>query len=317
MGPATPASLSLRELTSSDDDYLAALHIAATARSKPRGVISLLVEDLLRSERNSGVRLRPLLAAYEKDLVVFAVVGVESPGASNLILVPFELASRTQRSLALPVLREPLHRSKQYGVKVCQVIGPNPMSTWGVILREAGLSHLTDLIYLTSQPKSANTESPLPRTSFRWDSFSQGVEKLFGEAIALSYLDSQDCPELIDARSAEEALRAHRCVGEFDPALWFVLSHGQRPLGILLMCKMRREPVIEIVYMGVSQPARGRGVADVLMAKAREVASHKKANLILAVDARNEPARKLYGRWNFVEVARRCAWIANLHGVET
>jgi ribosomal protein S18 acetylase RimI-like enzyme len=135
--------------------------------------------------------------------------------------------------------------------------------------------------------------------------------------LRLSYVNSQDCHELADIRTPHQALLTHRASGSFDPARWFVLCDQARPMGILLLSMIPRVSVMEIVYMGVSQPARGRGVAGLLLEKALHVASRAKAdNLILAVDARNEPARRLYARWNFRDVARRTAWIANLCAVE-
>ncbi len=62
--------------------------------------------------------------------------------------------------------------------------------------------------------------------------------------------------------------------------------------------------------MGVAQVARGTGVADAVMQRAVEAAGRVGANsLALAVDQRNTPARKLYGRWGFIEFAARDAWI--------
>ena len=110
----------------------------------------------------------------------------------------------------------------------------------------------------------------------------------------------------------QQSLSSHRAVGVFDPATWFVLADGDQPQGVLLLSKVRREPVMEIVYMGVSQLARGSGVADLLMDQALRITAAKATSLILAVDARNEPAKRLYARWGFVEIARRAAWIATM-----
>jgi ribosomal protein S18 acetylase RimI-like enzyme len=68
---------------------------------------------------------------------------------------------------------------------------------------------------------------------------------------------------------------------------------------------------LEIVYLGVAQPARKTGVANALLARAVQIArARNDALLMLGVDERNEPARRLYDRWGFLEAARKDVWIA-------
>ena len=107
-----------------------------------------------------------------------------------------------------------------------------------------------------------------------------------------------------------DVLAGHRVAGAFDPELWSVAVREAQPVAVLLLSRLARQEAVEIVYMGVAQVARGTGVADAVMRRAVEAAGRVGANtLALAVDLRNTPARKLYGRWGFVEFADRDAWI--------
>lgn len=247
-----------------------------------------------------------------------AVVGVESPGASNLFLIPFELDGQAQLQGGMLSLRSALELSTNRGIRLSQSIGPEHPSKWDAVLRESGFTRLTHLIYLTR--KVANMPSKSGRFQLacgqRWLTYSAQTESLFCEAIAQSYVQSLDCPELTNVRTARESLSAHRAVGEFNPASWFVLVAGDQPQAVLLLSKVRRESVMEIVYMGVSQLARRSGVADLLMDQALRAAASHASNLILAVDVRNTPAIRLYTRWRFVEIARRVAWIASPYSIE-
>lgn len=317
MGAFDRSSLTIREIGVGDADFLSALHLALSARPRPGHSIAKPVQDLLESASAGEMRLRPVVAAFERGRIRTAVVGVESPGASNLILIPYELDGEAELEGGLQALRHVEELSWEYGVRLSQTIGPERASKWDVVLRESGFTRLTHLIYLSRSVEGAraNDTRVQPGPNRRWITYSAEFEPVFCEAIAQSYVQSMDCPELTSLRTPQASLSSHRAAGVFDPAMWFVLVEADRPMGVLLMSKVRREPVIEIVYMGVSQLARGRGVADLLMEKARRTACENAASLILAVDDRNEPAKRLYARWKFIEIARRAAWIASPHGI--
>jgi|CXWL01.1.fsa_nt_gi ribosomal protein S18 acetylase RimI-like enzyme len=317
MGALNQSSCSIRELFSQDVDFLAAVHLAVMARPKNSTSIAQPVKDLLESGSVGELRLRPVVGAYERNLLRIAVVGVESPGASNLMLVPFELDSQVELEGGLLALRHARELSGNYGISLSQVIGPDRQSKWDDILQEAGFIRLTNLVYMTRTVcnDTANVSRRLLEGDQRWVTYSVEAEPLFCEAIGRSYVQSMDCPELTSVRTVQQSLSSHRAVGVFDPATWFVLDDGHQPQGVLLLSKVCREPVMEIVYMGVSQPARGSGIADLLMDHALHITAEHATSLILAVDVRNEPAKRLYARWGFVEIARRAAWIANMCGI--
>ncbi len=132
-----------------------------------------------------------------------------------------------------------------------------------------------------------------------------------------TYAQSMDCPELTTIRPVEDALASHKAAGDFDPHLWSVVLHENRPAAVLLLSPIGEHSAFEIVYMGVAQVMRGTGVAHSLMARAVGLAGQVSAkrlapgfDLALAVDERNVPARRLYSRWGFESVGLRDAWIA-------
>ena len=306
---------SIHQLSDDHYEFLSALHVAITGRPQRPPHVDQEIHDLLESAAAGHIQIRPVIGAYRGGRLGLAVAGVESLGSSNLILLPFEAASPGQLEGATLALRRALRVSCNHGVTLSQVIGPEGPSRWDVALREAGMQRLTHLTYLTlrvSNGEMNSTERPYG-TAEEWLSFSPETEPFFCEALQQSYLQSLDCPELTEMRSATQMLLAHRAAGSFDPAIWFVVMSANRPHGVLLLSRARRDPAMEIVYMGAAQVARGSGVADALMMKAIEVARQSGVQtLILAVDVRNEQAMRFYQRWKFQEVARRAAWIAKL-----
>lgn len=315
----TVPAWSIHQLEPLDRCYLDALHLACVGRLSNRGDCDSAVRQLLSDAQAGRAQIRPVLAACRSGRPRVAVAGVESGGRSNVLLVPFDLSEEAERTVGETLLQMALECSRSYGVVLSQVIGPAAPSLWDESLREAGMSRLTTLVYLSRTTSSIEQPAIPPGHSeeFSWMRFSTNTEHLFREAIEQSYVQSLDCPELSKLRTPAEALAAHRSVGLFDPNCWLVAMHGDRPKGVLLLAQLRQEPLFEIVYMGVAPEARGGLLANLLMQRAIEVATRNNAGLILAVDQRNVPARRLYERWKFVEVARKSAWIARSYANET
>jgi len=174
----------------------------------------------------------------------------------------------------------------------------------------AGYRRLTSLIYLRARPRRPACRSVA--SGLAWVSFTPERASLFERALALSYEQSHDCPELSALRTPADALAGHRASGVFDPSLWWVALRDGDPVGVILLARLAGARGLELVYMGASVGARGIGVGDALLERGFECALDQGVTSVtLAVDRRNGPARRLYERWGFVEVGVREAWITS------
>lgn len=311
----------VRRITPNDPDYDLALDLAVVGRA-PRhsGRRHPAVVELLSDVAAGPLRVALVHGAFHNGGLVSAVLAVESPGESALVLIPhddFESDQFRGTGLALRALA-----SAAWARSVCvlEVLLPPELTHLADNLKSAGFRHLTDLLYLlrstvsypTSQARGANFDG------LSWTTYSGSTESLFCEAVRRSYVQSSDCPELTTIRTPQQAIASHLAAGAHDPNLWFVAMRANDPVGVLLLNRMRRQPAVEIVYMGVAQPMRGTGVADAMMARAVEAARSASAtSMALAVDARNARARRFYSRWSFAEVGGRSAWIATPGDTET
>jgi ribosomal protein S18 acetylase RimI-like enzyme len=135
---------------------------------------------------------------------------------------------------------------------------------------------------------------------------------LFETTLARSYLGSQDCPELNDRRTPADVLTGHRGAGPFDPARWCVARAGSDPVGILLMNAPEAD-TWDMAYLGVVPEARRRGVGGELARGALfEAKAAGMMMVTLAVDERNEPARRLYHAAGFEPYDERLVYLAVL-----
>jgi GNAT superfamily N-acetyltransferase len=141
--------------------------------------------------------------------------------------------------------------------------------------------------------------------------YAPAHDSLFHDVVEQTYEETKDCNELTGLRSTADFLAEHRA-GVGDPsAHWWLAARRGRPIGVLLTAPILDVKSLEIVYLGVAQPARKTGVANALLARAVQIArARNDALLMLGVDERNEPARRLYDRWGFLEAARKDVWIA-------
>ncbi len=127
-----------------------------------------------------------------------------------------------------------------------------------------------------------------------------------------SYTSSLDMPELEGARSLDDILESHRATGRFVPDRWRL---GQVPgephaAAILMLSEVPDRDVWEIVYLGLTPAARGRGLGRQIIAHALELARPHASRLELAVDIRNRPATRLYDATGFVVFDRRSVHLA-------
>ena len=69
----------------------------------------------------------------------------------------------------------------------------------------------------------------------------------------------------------------------------------------------------EIVYLGLIPEVRGRGWGLLLTRRAQQLARERHCErVVLAVDAANEPAARLYADAGFSQFDRRAIWIRSL-----
>lgn len=127
-----------------------------------------------------------------------------------------------------------------------------------------------------------------------------------------SYRDTRDCPGLAGMRRTRDVLDGHFGLGA-RPRLWFVARESGVPRGVCLVNGAPDAHSAELVYLGLSPEARGKGVARALLAAALHACSLARVGVVsLAVDALNEPARRLYLAHGFRRVSSRVALVRRL-----
>lgn len=114
-------------------------------------------------------------------------------------------------------------------------------------------------------------------------------------------------------RETEDVIDSHISTGQFDPNLWWLLLQDGRPQGCALFNPCPEQNTVELVYLGISLPMRGRGVAGMLLNHGlARLPGPGRLSVTCAVDRRNTPAIALYRRAGFSEFSGRIAYVKPL-----
>ena len=227
---------------------------------------------------------------------------------------------------ACRTLSGPIPGKSALGVRLAQsLLEPHETSVL-LALRRAGFRQLGDLAYMRREPApipGGQRVSPLP-TSIRMVSIAEltlgGValadsDRFLLESLDASYIDTKDCPELCGLRDASDVLDSHKAVGRFDPALWWLLFEANVPIGCALFSVSPEHDSLELVYLGLSVSARGRGIGSAFLDAAMRRLGDRvlmSGGVTCAVDTRNTAALKLYQRAGFRRFSVRIPMIRPL-----
>lgn len=186
----------------------------------------------------------------------------------------------------------------------------------GQVLQRAGLKRLAKLIYMQRAIEPGEHRMPQPTNlggcnNPRAVAYNDQTHGDFARAIEASYLNTLDCPGLVGMREIDHIIAGHQATGRFDPSNWIAyFDPSGQPIAVLLIAEVAQGGAHELVYLGVAEPYRGKGVGGVLLNFAiSESARQGGSRLYLAVDDRNDPAVRLYTSSGFRASTRKIAYV--------
>ena len=302
--------LQIEQAFPGDSAYEAALRHVLGGDGLSRYQVTRRIDHLRELADRQELKLDLLMVARRSGRLVTAVLAIESPGNTALVYLPSRATTEAERRGLTECLTELKQRAWQRGNVLLQALLNLEDRCRSQAISTTGFRYLAELIYM-----DRNVDDPVcapPRRDIEWLAFDEALRPEFVAALDETYLDSLDCPNLTGLRNTDDVLRGHQATGVFDPQGWFLARINGEAAGVLLTSRVAKRSALEIVYMGVCQRARRQGVGNALLHRAVAVARGRGLDAItLAVDSINEPARRLYERWRFLESARRRAWIAH------
>ena len=275
--------------------------------------VELAVQTALSQTRLiPGQSLWPWVV-YDGPRLAGGCLSVESPCGSVLLAIPHDLPARLGDGGGVTLLAHVRDFHRNRGGRWLQgLVDTRSSASLGEVLRAAGFQYVARLSYMEADPRAAPARRGLDGT-WRWSTYSEESATEFVAALAASYEDTQDCPELSQWRTPSEALACHRASGVFRAARWLLARAEQGAAGCILLNEVPLRSALEVAYMGVCPRARRCGLGHALLARAEWMARREGfSTLCLVVDERNVAARRLYEQHGFRASSARDAWIAVL-----
>jgi mycothiol synthase len=255
---------------------------------------------------------------------VAALSVIESPGRTAVLFLRDGRLTDAGAAVRDALLRRAVAEESHRDVRLLQcLVGLDDHANQSALLA-AGFIDIAILVYMeramaeTPPPAPATIPPALQADRLEWLTYDADRRRLFVELIAATYRDSLDCPRLTGLRTLDDILIGHQSVGRFKAHRWLMLTRLGRPAGCILLVESPLRSALELTYMGVHPDHRRLGLARVLLAQGLHLAQAEGFSFVtLAVDEANDPARRAYAAFDFVETARRRAFVLPLRPTPT
>ncbi|MEX2171167.1 MAG: GNAT family N-acetyltransferase [Pirellulales bacterium] len=255
--------------------------------------------------------LDALFVAICQRQITAAVWAQPQPGRTATLWPP-QFAGESDTDVASELIEAATRRTGESDAAMLQaVIEPTDTFTPNLLL-SAGFAHVAKLLYLEWLPKHfERSMRPVPQ----FEPYHSGLRESLKQVIGQTYIGSLDCPKLDHLRSLDDVLEGYQATGDFDPTMWMLVRAEGHDVGALLLAWFAQTQQAELIYMGIVPAARGQGMGAALLSQAQALAIERRAEkLLLAVDAANIPARKLYQRAGFREWSQRNVYMRAFSG---
>ncbi|HUT90375.1 MAG TPA: GNAT family N-acetyltransferase [Thermoguttaceae bacterium] len=269
------------------------------------------VEALLAGARSGEVPMDGLLAARRGGRLVGGVFSEVQAGRAALVWPP-RLASGEPGTTAERLLAATAEYLVGKGVCVAYALLEPGMEDDAPRLREAGFEPVAELLYLFSLDESFPASPPASPVQF--ESYCPANHDRLARVVEATYRETLDCPRLNGVRQIDDVLAGYRATGVFSPGRWLLVRHRGEDIGCLLLADHPEQENYELVYMGLVPSARGSGWGKDITRRAQWLTCQaRRPRLVLAVDAANGPAIRMYSMLGFHAWDRRNVylWVVN------
>ena len=236
-------------------------------------------------------------AAFRQGALAGSLIVQEQPGRTALVW-PSRLISGEPRETSHRLLDAALRALATADLCMIQALLPTDSGVDADLLQAFGLRHFSDLLYLVCP--DTGFPAVAPSSDLEFLPIKPGDERRFADLVEATYEGTLDCPAVNGLRSMEDVLLGYRATGKYDPAGWLFVRRKGETLGCLIVCDHPQHETYELIYMGLTPAARRQGVGVAVVRLALWLAAQaRRSRLVLAVNAANEPALKMYAAAGF------------------
>ncbi len=299
--------------------------IAPCPTSHVAEALALVLGDIAPSQRRqiaaaaivegkaSPIAGAGLFIALREDRLCGAAWGQHQPG-NTAVLWPPRLVADEDPSIAALLVDAVAKALDSSQIAMAQVLLTSRESSGIAALETAKFHHLADLLYMTCEAYRFPLVLPTS-TDIAYKTYDESQRDRLLELVERTYDNTLDCAALNGVRSMDEVIEGYQMTGTFNPENWLFVQRDGQDVGVLMLADHPTQRHWELMYMGLVQQARGRGLGEQIARYALWLAGQAHVErVVLAVDKVNTPARKMYERVGFIEWDRRTVFVRFLSG---
>lgn len=265
------------------------------------------IATLLDSARRDAGALGFLFEARRAGRLVGAALASPQPGQTAMVWPP-RLVEGEPASESAALLDAVLAKLAESPILLAQALLPVDATADAERLEAAGFVHAADLLYLVC-PESAFPTSQV-ESALQFEPYSDENRDRFERVVGATYEETLDCPQLDGVRDITDVLAGYRATGVFAPERWLLIRYEGQDVGCLILSDYPQQDQWELIYMGVVPRRRGRSFGlDIVRHAQWLVRRAGRKRLILAVDAANHPALRMYTEAGFEAWTRRRVYL--------
>jgi ribosomal protein S18 acetylase RimI-like enzyme len=249
-----------------------------------------------------------LFVALRGEKLCGAAWGQRQPGNTAVFWPPQLVSGETDQTayqLAIRVAAE-LDRAR---IGMSQVFLPGGEVEHVEVITAAGFHLLAELLYLSWEAGQRAAQTPI-EIQLDFAAYDASQSGRLTALVERTYEGSLDCPALNGTRPIDDVIAGYRATGAYCEENWLIAQRGGRDVGVLILADHPSARHWELVYMGLIPEARGCGLGRQIAQHAQRLATCAKAErVVLAVDATNEPALRMYHAAGFQSWDRRAVYV--------
>jgi ribosomal protein S18 acetylase RimI-like enzyme len=288
------------------DEWLAAFELAY--QQLPGSARHAQVLRALQLLGEGAIDVGGIWVARQDERIAGVQIAVPLGGACWLFWLP-ETRDRGNVILLDALVEAALAECRRQGGKLAQTIVPPEDARRAEPLLRQGFTRVTQLLYLEH---NLHELSALPHLddAVRFEPFSDANAPAFRQALQQSYVQTLDCPEINGVRTIDEVLAGYRGTGPARLAPWWLIRAGDEPAGVVVLTTLPEGPAWDLSYVGILPQHRNRGIGRGATSRVLHAAcAAGMVQVQLAVDVRNDPARRLYQALGFVPTVVRDVYL--------
>lgn len=254
-----------------------------------------------------------LFIALQGDRLRGAAWGQPQPG-NTAVLWPPRLVDEGDFQVASQLISAVTRALDAAQIAMSQVLSSSRISEETSLLESAGFRQLAELIYMTCEAFRFPNQLPAA-TDLTFDAYDESQRRRLAELMERTYEGTLDCAVLNGTRNMDEVIDGYQATGAFRPENWLFVRADHRDVGVLLLTDHPEQSHRELMYMGLLPQARGHGWGEQIARYALWLSGQARVErVVLAVDAINAPARRMYENAGFIEWDRRTVFVRFLGG---